>query len=168
MHRRLLIVIAAALLAMGLAAIAPRSAAAAAPPPRTALLYRINQARIGHGLAPVRPSLKLQRVASHHSEDMMVRDYFAHTSPTGSSVYSRIVNSGFVAGYAWLGGETLAWGNGSLATPLATVHAWLQSPEHRAIMLSRNFHWVGIGRTCGNYRGQPSTCVWTADWVERW
>jgi uncharacterized protein YkwD len=168
MHRRLLILTAAGLLAVGLAAIAPRPAAAAAPPPRTALLYRINQARIGHGLAPVHPSLRLQRVASHHSEDMMVRDYFAHTSPTGSNVYSRIVRSGFVAGYSWLAGETLAWGNGSLATPLATVHAWLASPEHRAIMLSRRFRWVGIGRTCGNYRGQASTCVWTADWVRRW
>src|SRR6185312_15970410 len=101
MHRRLPIFIAAALLAMSIAAIAPRTAFAAAPPPRTALLYRINQARIGHGLKPVRPSLRLQRVASHHSEDMMVRDYFAHTSPTGSNVYSRIVNSGFVAGYSW-------------------------------------------------------------------
>jgi uncharacterized protein YkwD len=99
---------------------------------------------------------------------MMVRDYFAHTSPTGSSVYSRIVHSGFVAGYTWLGGETLAWGNGSLATPVSTVHAWLASPEHRAIMLSSKFRWVGISRTCGNYRGRPSTCVWTADWVKRW
>jgi uncharacterized protein YkwD len=99
---------------------------------------------------------------------MMVRDYFAHTSPTGSSVYSRIVHSGFVAGYTWLGGETLAWGNGSLATPASTVHAWLESPEHRAIMLSPKFHWIGISRTCGNYRGRPSTCVWTADWVKRW
>jgi len=168
MHLRLPLLIAAGLLAMAVAAIAPRPAAAAAPPPRTALLYRINQIRIGHGLRPVMPTLRLQRAATRHSDDMMTRDYFAHTSPTGSSVYSRIVNSGFVAGYSWIGGETLAWGNGSLATPLATVHAWLASPEHRAIMLSPKFRWIGISRTCGNYRGDPSTCVWTADWVKRW
>jgi uncharacterized protein YkwD len=168
MHPRLPLLIAAGLLAMAVAAIAPRPAAAAAPPPRTALLYRINQVRIGHGLRPVMPTLRLQRAATRHSDDMMTRDYFAHTSPTGSSVYSRIVNSGFVAGYSWIGGETLAWGNGSLATPLSTVHAWLASPEHRAIMLSPKFRWIGISRTCGNYRGDPSTCVWTADWVKRW
>jgi len=169
MHPRLPLLIAAGLLAMAVAAIAPRSAAAAtAPPPRTALLYEINQIRVGHGLGRVYPSLRLQHAAAHHSDDMMVRDYFAHTSPTGSSVYSRIVNSGFVSGYMWFGGETLAWGNGSLATPVSTVHAWLESPEHRAIMLSSKFHWIGISRTCGNYRGRPSTCVWTADWVKRW
>jgi len=169
MHLRLPILIAAGLVALSVAAIAPRSAAAAtAPPPRTALLYEINEIRVGHGLDRVYPSLRLQHTAAHHSDDMMVRDYFAHTSPTGSSVYSRIVNSGFVAGYTWLAGETLAWGNGSLATPVSTVHAWLESPEHRAILLSPKFHWVGISRTCGNYRGQPSTCVWTADWVKRW
>ena len=169
MHRRPPILIAAGLLALALAAIAPSPAAAAtAPPPRTALLYRINEVRVGHGLARVYPTLRLQRAAAHHSDDMMVRDYFSHTSPTGSSVYSRIVHSGFVSGYSWLGGETLAWGNGSLATPDSTVHAWLESPEHRAIMLSSKFHWIGISRTCGNYRGRPSTCVWTADWVKRW
>lgn len=169
MHTRLPMLIAAALLALALAAIAPRPAAAAtAPPVRTALLYRINEIRVGHGLARVYPSLRLQHTAAHHSDDMMVRDYFAHTSPTGSSVYSRIVGSGFVSGYSWVAGETLAWGNGSLATPTATVHAWLESPEHRAIMLSAQYHWIGISRTCGNYQGRPSTCVWTADWVKRW
>ena len=61
MHTRLPMLIAAALLALALAAIAPRPAAAAtAPPVRTALLYRINEVRVGHGLRPVYPSLRLQ------------------------------------------------------------------------------------------------------------
>jgi len=169
MHLRPPLLIAAGLLALAVAAIAPRSASAAtAPPPRTALLYRINEIRVGHGLDRVYPSLRLQRAAAHHTDDMMVRDYFAHTSPSGSTVLTRIEHTGFVAGYAWLGGETLAWGTGASAAPRATVAAWLASPEHRAIMLSPKFHWVGISRTCGTYRGQPSTCVWTADWVKRW
>jgi uncharacterized protein YkwD len=143
------------------------SASAATPTPRTALLEQINRVRALHGLAPVYPSAQLQVAATHHSDDMMVRDYFAHTSPTGSSVYSRIVGSGFVNGYNWVGGETLAWGTGSRATPLGTVNAWLASPEHRAIMLSSTYHWIGISRTCGTYEGNASACVWTADWVKR-
>jgi uncharacterized protein YkwD len=83
-------------------------------------------------------------------------------------VYSRIVGSGFVNGYSWVGGEPLAWGTGTLATPLGTVKAWLASPEHRTIMLSPTYRWVGISRTCGIYDGHASACVWTADWVERW
>jgi uncharacterized protein YkwD len=167
MHTRIL-TLTVTLLALLVCAVAARPASAATLRPRTALLYRINQARADHNLAPVHPSPKLQTVASHHSDDMIIRDYFAHTSPAGSTVHSRIVNSGFVSGYTWLGGETLSWGTGTLATPLSTVNAWLASPEHRAIMLSPDFHWVGISRACGKYEGHSGACVWTADWVKRW
>jgi uncharacterized protein YkwD len=169
MNARTLTLIATSSIALLLAAVAATPASAAtAPPPRTALLYRINQVRADHNLAPVYPSSRLQLAATHHSDDMMVRDYFSHTSPTGSTLYTRIVNTGFVRGYSWLGGETLAWGTGSLAAPVSTVNAWLASPEHRAIMLSPQYRWVGISRTCGNYEGHASACVWTADWVKRW
>src|ERR1700693_2538063 len=133
MQRRKLTLIISLLLASITLISAAASATAAALPPRTAMLEQINRARALHGVAPVYPSLKLQAVANHHSDDMMMRDYFAHTSPTGSSVYSRIVGSGFVNGYSWVGGETLAWGTGILATPRGTVNAWLASPGHRAI-----------------------------------
>jgi uncharacterized protein YkwD len=109
----------------------------------------------------------LRKAAQAHSNDMVARNYFAHTSPTGSSVYSRIVGSGFVSGYAWVGGETLAWGTGSLEGAHATVYAWMHSPEHRAILLSPQFRWVGISRECGHYHGFANACVWTADWVTR-
>jgi len=143
----------------------PASAATMAP--RTALLHEINRVRHLHGVAPVYPAPKLQAAANRHSDDMMAHNYFAHTSPTGSSVYSRIVGSGFVNGYSWVGGETLAWGTGNLATALGTVNAWLASSEHRSIMLSPTYRWVGISRTCGTYEGHASACVWTADWVKR-
>jgi uncharacterized protein YkwD len=169
MPKRAVTLLIAALAALFVAAAAARPAAAAtAPPPRTALLYRINAARADHGLRPVYPSVRLQLAASHHSDDMIVRDYFAHTSPTGSTVFTRIEHTGFVDGYAWIGGETLAWGAGTSAAPLATVTAWLASPEHRAIMLSPRFHWVGISRACGRYEHHAAACVWTADWVKRW
>jgi uncharacterized protein YkwD len=143
------------------------SASAATLFPRTALLHEINRVRALHGVAPVYPALQLQAAANHHSDDMMARDYFSHTSPTGSSVYSRIVGSGFVNGYTWVGGETLAWGTGHLTTALGTVNAWLASPEHRSIMLSPTYRWVGISRACGSYEGHAGACVWTADWVKR-
>ena len=46
--------------------------------------------------------------------------------------------------------------------------SWLKSPEHRAIMLSPAYRWVGIGRECGRFLGYPHACVWTADFVIRW
>jgi uncharacterized protein YkwD len=162
---RLIIVL---LLAVAFAGnLASGSAHAATVAPRIALLDRINVVRVAHGLPRVAQSLKLRGGAQRHSADMLHRNYFAHTSPTGSSVYSRIVGSGFVSGYAWVGGETLAWGTGSLEGAHATVYAWMHSPEHRAILLSPQFRWVGISRECGQYHGFANACVWTADWVTR-
>jgi uncharacterized protein YkwD len=147
---------------------ASQVASAATIPPRKQLLHAINHTRAMHGVAAVRGSSSLRLVALHHSEDMVIRDYFAHTSPTGSTLTSRIQHSGFVSGYSWTAGETLAWGWGTQAGAKATVHAWLHSPEHRAILLSSTYRWVGIGRTCGRFLGHTGACVWTADFVTRW
>jgi uncharacterized protein YkwD len=50
---------------------------------------------------------------------------------------------------AWAAGEALAWGTGELATPAATVTAWMQSPEHRRILLDPRYRVVGVGEVAG-------------------
>jgi uncharacterized protein YkwD len=162
---RLIVMLVVACVFAGLAA--SQSAEAATVAPRTLLLDRINTVRVAHGLRRVYPSTQLRGAAKSHSLDMLRRNYFAHTSPTGSTLYDRITASGFVNGYTWLGGETLAWGTGTLAGARATVHAWMLSPEHRAILLSSTYRWVGISRECGTYHGHANACVWTVDWVKR-
>jgi uncharacterized protein YkwD len=144
------------------------TAAATTMRPRAALRLAINEARQHYGLGAVQPSALLHEIALRHSDDMILRDYFSHTSPSGQSVKDRILRSGFVTGYSWMGGETLAWGTGTLAGPVSTVRAWLASPEHRAILLSPRFTRIGISRACGHFLGHTGACVWTADWVERW
>ena len=106
-------------------------------------------------------------IALSHAADMLARDYFAHTSPSGSTFAYRIQLSGFVRGYTWKAGEALGWGIGSHRTADATVAAWLKSPVHRSIMLSPSFQWVGIGRNCGRFLGHADACVWAADFVMR-
>jgi len=144
------------------------TAAATTLRPRTVLARDINAVRAQHGLRAVTPSLLLRLAAQRHSDDMVTRDYFGHTAPGGGTLYDRIVKSGFVRGYSWEAGETLAWGTGSLANPGQIVKAWLASPEHRAIMLSSTWTRVGISRACGTFLGHSGACVWTADWVKRW
>lgn len=151
-----------------LGALGTGTAAATTVKPRTVLMQDINQVRVRYGLGTVRPSSLLHLVALHHSDDMITRDYFAHTSPSGRTFGERIISSGFVTGYSWVGGETLAWGTGTLAGPLTTIHAWMGSPEHRAILLSPRWTRIGIARACGRFLGHVGACVWTADWVERW
>ena len=142
-------------------------ASAATTPPRKELLRAINAVRTSHGVPRLLGARALRAAALRHSQDMLARDYFAHTSPTGSTVAFRIVHSGFVNGHRWRAGETLAWGVGARASAAATISAWLRSPTHRAIMLSPGFRWVGIGRNCGRFVGNPGACVWTADFVVR-
>jgi uncharacterized protein YkwD len=144
------------------------SSSAATLKPRAVMLEKLNMVRAEYGLGAVRPSLLLRLTAKRHSDDMVIRDYFAHTTPGGRTLYDRIVKSGFVTGFSWEGGETLAWGTGVLAKPGSTVKAWLASPEHRAILLSATWTRIGISRACGTFLGHPGACVWTADWVKRW
>jgi uncharacterized protein YkwD len=142
-------------------------ASAVTAPPRKQLLLAINRVRASYGMRDLLGAPALRTVALRHSQDMLARNYFAHTSPTGSTVTSRIIRSGFVSGRWWRGAETLAWGTGRRASADATVAAWLRSPVHRAIVLASEFHWVGIGRNCGRFAGYPGACVWTADFVVR-
>jgi uncharacterized protein YkwD len=140
---------------------------AATTPPWVGLLRAINKARATHGLRPMAPSQRLRIAALQHSHDMLWRGYFAHTSPTGSTLTYRVMHSGFITYGQWWAGETLAWGSGSYGTPDNVVHAWLHSPEHRAILLSARYHLVGIGRSYGTFLGHPGAAVWTVDWGHR-
>ncbi len=144
------------------------TAAAGTMPPRKELLRAINHVRAAYGLGHVRGARALRGIALSHSEDMLSHEYFAHTSPTGSTMAYRVQRSGFVRGYSWQAGEVLAWGIGTRASAKATAAAWLKSSPHRAILLSATYHWVGIGRNCGRFLGYAHACVWTADFVIRW
>ena len=141
---------------------------AQAATPRWMDLFRaINKVRASHSLRPIAMSKGLRAAAERHSRDMLCRGYFAHTSPTGSTLTQRVMTSGFVTYGPWWAGETLAWGSGGWGKPTAVVQAWLKSPEHRAIMLSARYHLVGIGRVYGTFLGHPGASVWTVDWGHR-
>ena len=163
MSRRLIVVAATLLLAAGLGTATAR----AANTPWNPLFRAINNVRRTHGLRPVAASPRLHWAARHHSNDMVVHHYFAHTSPYGSTLYGRIMSSGFLTYGYWEAGETLAWGTGFDGTPAGVVQMWMHSPEHRAILLSPLFRFVGIGRAQGTFMGRAHAAVWTADWGHR-
>ena len=141
--------------------------AQAATPHWKGLLREINRVRTSHGLHPMAMSQGLRAAAERHSRDMMWHGYFAHTSPTGSTLTQRVMTSGFVTYGSWWAGETLAYGYGGQGDPAAVVKAWLRSPEHRAIMLSSRYHLLGIGREYGTFLGHHGASVWTVDWGHR-
>jgi uncharacterized protein YkwD len=153
---------------MGVGTLGTAAAMGATLRPRTVMLKKLNHVRAAYGLGAVSPALRLRLAALRHSDDMVSRDYFSHTSPGGGTLSDRITKSGFVSGYAWEAGETIAWGTGVLGKPGHIVKAWMNSPEHRAILLSSTWSRIGISRACGRFLGHTGACVWTADWVKRW
>ena len=127
----------------------------------TATVCLINAERRARGLAPLVANARLGRAARRHAADMVARDFFSHVSPSGSSFADRLRRVGYVRGCAWSGGETLAWGAGSQATPASRVRGWMNSPPHRAILLNAGYREVGIGVV----RGSPTNAGAAATYV---
>jgi uncharacterized protein YkwD len=113
---------------------------------RAATLCLINREREQHGEVALRESPDLLSAAQRHSEDMIARDYFDHTTPSGEEFGTRIMASGYVRrGEAYELGENIDCGTLYLASPSATVKAWMNSPEHRENILNGEFKETGIG-----------------------
>jgi uncharacterized protein YkwD len=113
---------------------------------RAAVLCLINTERAKNGEESLSASPQLEQAAASHGQEMILRDYFAHVSPSGLTPVERIRATGYVpdpeVGYVI--GENLAWGTLSLATPQAIVSAWMASPEHLANVLEAKYSDTGI------------------------
>ena len=76
--------------------------------------------------------------------------FFSHTSPGGATFVDRIRGTGYLAGArSWAIGENIAYGSGSRSSPRSIGRAWMNSPGHRANILSSNYREIGIGLAIG-------------------
>ncbi len=113
---------------------------------RAATLCLINRERIQNGERPLVENQHLLASAQGHSEDMVSRDYFSHTTPTGEAFDTRILASGYVrSDQLYELGENIDCATLTLATPAATVNAWMNSPEHRENILNGEYRETGVG-----------------------
>src|SRR4051794_22656126 len=93
---------------------------------RRTTLCLLNRQRARHHLPRLRSNRRLAAAARGHSADMVRRDYFEHTTPTGVDFSSRILRDGYVSpGQTWSLGENIAFGTGSLSTPGRIMNAWM-------------------------------------------
>lgn len=108
----------------------------------------VNEERISRGISVLaHGSAVLVDVARKHCEDMFERGYFSHYTPEGLSPFDRMTNAGISFTAA---GENLA-----LAPNVVLAHKGLmQSPGHRANILSTDFGRVGIGVIDGGPYGE--------------
>ncbi|MDX6541215.1 MAG: hypothetical protein QOI71_2825 [Gaiellales bacterium] len=117
-----------------------------------------NQHRAALGLPPLTADPKLAEVAAAHSADMLQRGYFAHDDAHGTwdARIRRAVTRSEV-------GEILSFGSGEYATPAGMVKSWMQSREHRGIILTADLRRVGLGVATGTFEGQDAVSLATAD-----
>lgn len=102
----------------------------------------LNEARVAEGRTPLIWSDALAGVAASHAREMYLEGYFAHESPTTGDVGDRLSSAGI--GFS-VAGENLA-----LAATAHEVHDGLMdSPGHRANMLSDEFEFGGVAVVSG-------------------
>ncbi len=91
---------------------------------------------------------------------MVRRNYFSHTSRSGSNVAQRLARVGYMRGArSWFVGENLAWGSGKRSSPREIVRAWMRSPGHRHNILQSRFREIGIGLAFAAPSGARSSAV---------
>lgn len=110
------------------------------------MLQLVNTERVKQGLSPLKADPELTQVARAHSKDMFARGYFSHMNLEGKTPSDRIqaAKVHFITA-----GENLAY-----AHTLTIAHNGLMnSPGHRANILSKDYGRVGIGILDGGIYG---------------
>lgn len=112
-----------------------------------------NDDRALEGYPELSVSSKLMEAAQMKADDMAGRGYFAHNSPLGFDPWHWFKEAGYDFRYA---GENLAV---YFSDSAEIEKAWMNSPLHRANILSENFTEIGIAIAHGVYEGHETTYV---------
>jgi uncharacterized protein YkwD len=152
----------AALLWLSLPAPAAEAAGARLDRAERALLREVNRTRSAHGLHRLYRNRRLQKSADYHCWDMLNANFFAHTSSNGTSFERRVKR--FTRRRRL--GENLAYVPSQNARHAAKqiVQMWMNSPGHRAALLSTSFSRIGIARRIGKW-DDFRVAVYTADFA---
>ena len=124
------------------------------------MVEALNVDRTTRGLVPVRADSRLMAIARARSVDMATKGYFSHTQPDGRNVFD-ILSAQAITWYG--AGEIIAWNTSStLASSVGMANSgWLNSPGHKAIIVSTNYNYVGVGLAL-----EGSKKIWTAVYIK--
>jgi uncharacterized protein YkwD len=120
---------------------------------RQKALELVNGERREHGLETLSLGPDLNEAAQSHAEDMLQRNYYAHTSPEGATVADRYSDAG---GSRWhVTAENIARCEGCPSPPteerVERLHrGWMDSPPHRENILRRGLDRFGFGIITGS------------------
>ncbi|TML06081.1 MAG: CAP domain-containing protein [Actinobacteria bacterium] len=128
-----------------------------------AMFCGVNVVRHSYGLRALRGNGTLNR-SSLLKAGAIRRCGFTHT-PCGMSFTRTFQSAGYLPARAF--GENLAWGQAGLGSPVNTLGMWLNSPGHRANLLSRTWRDVGIATLQGQMFGHDGVTLWVAQFGRR-
>lgn len=117
------------------------------------LINLTNEARANSDLPALVVNQKLTQAALAKGNDMIENNYFAHTSPSGTTPWHWIDQTGYNYIYA---GENLAI---DFATSEDIFNAWMESSLHRENILNSHYKDIGIGVVTGDWEGRDTTIV---------
>jgi uncharacterized protein YkwD len=108
------------------------------------ILRLVNEERKRAGAPALKSSQRLVLASRGHSYDMALRNYLGHNGPAGDTPAERVRGVGVDSAAL---GENIYQDRDTDRAKLAerAIKVWLNSPEHRANMLSPDFAATGIG-----------------------
>ena len=106
-----------------------------------------NLVRVKNGLRPLTWDADVCRMARIHSESMSRNHYFSHVTPERQGLRERARAAGILH-FSTLG-ENIAYSQGYDNPAAYIVEQWMQSPKHRANILSNDFRAMAIGSFVG-------------------
>jgi uncharacterized protein YkwD len=132
-----------------------------------ATLCLLNQQRATNGVAALTENARLTSASTGYSRRMVEQGFFDHKSPDGGTLVDRLAGAGYRVDDAPVVGENLGWGQGTLATARSMVQAWMDSPGHRANLLSADYTEVGLGLAVGTPTDRSWGATYTTDFGAR-
>ena len=117
------------------------------------LLDGTNDERAKANLQPLTLDARLSDAAYMKARDMLDKQYWSHTSPSGVQPWKWLGDAGYNYSYA---GENLAR---NFSTSQAVVSAWMASPSHRDNVLKPQYQDVGFATVEGTMNGRPTSLV---------
>lgn len=106
----------------------------------------VNRERGAAGLPALAESQALDLIAYSRAQDMATNGYFAHYRPGSSTPAVLELLHGYGVAFSWYG-ENIIWESGQPSASLAGYFNtwWMNSPEHRANILSSHYGHIGVG-----------------------
>lgn len=102
------------------------------------VIAEMNVYRAEKGLPPLVAETRLTKAADDRMQDMEELGYWAHVAPDGRSPFIWLKTNGYTHAYA---AENLATG---FETVRILVEGWMESPGHRANIMSPLYNQCGV------------------------